>query len=318
MEDHYFKLKRGRQRTVNYSNLNPYEKNLFTANELNAFNHRTKNNLKIITRGFENEKRCINAAHAKEEIALHRVLAQLNQGKERSFTSQDSGINHLIVQSVPNFVSKKSSLDVTSPRNAQLTNLARLSDRRSSLPIVFDRNLTQRSTDIDGIDAIKLEGGHSSKWVSSVSTKRRESGAGSTISRINSPRESRRTLTTADDGDVNQRRSSVDFRAMNVRLKANRDLFFKGPRQSNVRRKSSLFETQDINVVDRKEKALKEESYDAKFAKETLNTRYLRLTKSNVDALEKTCRRYGINVGTHPHLDEEQIKSKLHQVFEVK
>ena len=60
----------------------------------------------------------------------------------------------------------------------------------------------------------------------------------------------------------------------------------------------------------------REESYGTKFARDALFTGYLRLTNNNIETLEKACEERGIDIESHPHLNDRQIQDRMSKVFQ--
>nr|XP_002132057.1 uncharacterized protein C16orf78-like [Ciona intestinalis] len=72
-----------RKQSLSWASLNPEQRNIFTANQLSVQNQKVIKDLNVIKKGIEDEKRCENAAHAKEEIMLQNRYNRISKASER-------------------------------------------------------------------------------------------------------------------------------------------------------------------------------------------------------------------------------------------
>lgn len=294
-------------------NLNPEQKNMATLYQIRIQNQRENKQLQTRYKGLEEEQKILSAEHARERESLKRELYRLQQvhayGRARS---NSTGGHGSLRDSTAQFDRSRSGSYDRGRSGSYDRGRSGSYDRgnfsnRDARALSFKGNRHMRQISFD-----EQEGSSSSRQEKERQLQKEK------LQQLGKKTSVLTKLTGVLEGNVSEEDAKQSERWKRLNMLVNG---FDGKMENLSRlgqsiHELSLSDAQDQSAQNRRDQAFGGEAFGAEDAFKVLNTRYLRLTKMNVDQMEHICHDEGMDVSSlHTHVDAAKTEEELLATF---
>lgn len=292
-------------------NINPEQRNMQTLYQIRIQNLREQKQLRTFCKGLDEQQKIATAEHNKERAAIKRDLARLHRATDRQGKLPMKDVRSYGIKNMDSAMggSSKKSAKIqelnstgTSSRGTPKSTPRGSFGERSGVMLDIPRHQMDMSA-----EEAKLGFQHQDpkQFLDELSEFESPEGESTEYSEMKD-----------DEGDLQDTSFIERWKRLNLLINSMDGNKLRLPVRPMVQRRGSLLEAQHRQSLSRKEQALQPPKPDEKFTAEdafkVLNTRYLRLTKMNVEEMEQICADEGLNVhDLHTHVDDHKAKTDL-------